>query len=106
MPPGSRYQEAEVPVRVARYLALVLVSTAMAIATVHQHVERTRLGYEARALEREIERLKETRRASLLEREHAAAPEKLVVRAREFQIANESELKALVAPVAPPRKGH
>lgn len=91
--------------RVARYLALVAVATAIAIATVHQHVERTRLGYEARALEREIQRLKETRRGALLERENAAAPEKLVARAKDFKIATDSELKALVAPVAPPRKG-
>ncbi len=93
--------------RVVRYLALVAVATGIAIATVHQHVERTRLGYEARALEREIQRLKETRRAALLERENAAAPEKLVARAREFKIASEPELRALVAPVAaaPIKKG-
>jgi hypothetical protein len=91
--------------RVARYLALVAVTTAMAIATVHQHVERTRLGYEARALEREIQRLKETRRGALLDRENAAAPEKLVARARDWKIASDSELRALVAPVALPRKG-
>lgn len=91
--------------RVARYLALVAVATGIAIATVHQHVERTRLGYETRALERELERLSEAKRAALLDREHAAAPERLVLRAKEFQIASDGELKALVAPVAPPKKG-
>jgi len=91
--------------RVARYLALVAAATGIAIATVHQHVQRTRLGYETRSLEREIERLKEARRAALLEREHAAAPEKLVARAREQKIASDAELKALVAPAAAPRKG-
>jgi hypothetical protein len=84
--------------RIARYLALVAAATGIAIATVHQHVERTRLGYEARALEREIDRAKEARRSALLEREHAAAPERLVARARACNIASEAELKALVAP--------
>jgi hypothetical protein len=93
-------------VRTVRYLALVVAATFVAIATVREHVARTRLGYEARALERDVDRLKELRRAALLDREHAAAPEKLVLRAREFQIASDGELKALVAPVAPPRKGH
>ena len=88
--------------RFARYLALVGVATAIAIATVHQHVERTRLGYEARSLEREIQRLKEARRGALLDRENAAAPEKLVARAKDWKIASEAELKALVAPVAAP----
>jgi hypothetical protein len=91
--------------RVARYLALVAVATGIAIATVHQHVERTRLGDEARALERDVARLTEERRAATLERDRAAAPEKLVARARDFKIASEAELKALVAPVAPPKKG-
>lgn len=89
--------------RVFRYLVLVAVATGIAIATIHQHVERTRLGYETRALEREIQRLEEAKRSAVLEREHAAAPERLVTRARAFGIANEAELKALVAPVPPPR---
>ncbi len=91
--------------RVPRYLALVTVATLIAIATVHQHVERTRLGYEARALERDIQRLKETRRSAVLDMENAAAPEKLVARARDWKIASEPELRALVAPTAPPKKG-
>ena len=91
--------------RVARYLALVAAATGIAISTVHEHVERTRLGYETRALEREIERSKEARRAALLEREHAAAPERLVARARAFELASEGELQALLAPVAPIKKG-
>ena len=89
--------------RVARYFALVAVATGIAIASVHEHVERTRLGYEARTLEREVRRLEETRRAAIVEREHAAAPEKLLVRARAFGIASEPELRALVAPIAPPK---
>ncbi len=92
--------------RTVRYLALVLAATAVAIATVREHVARTRLGYEARALERDVDRLKGARRAALLEREHAAAPEKLAAEAKALQIANDAELRALVAPIAPPKKGH
>lgn len=92
--------------RIGRYLALVATATAIAIATVHQHVTQTRLGYEIRALEKEIERLREARRAALLERENAASTERLIVHARELKIANDSELKALVTPVSPaPSKG-
>ncbi len=91
--------------RVARYLALVLVATGIAIATVHQHVERTRLGYETRSLEREIKRLKEMRQGALVEQSKAAAPEELVARAKDLKIASDSELRALLAPVAAPKGG-
>ena len=94
--------------KVVRYLALVLVATAVAIATVHEHVVRTQLGYETRELERELQRLEEAKKSALLEREHAAAAERLLAQARKLNLATESELKALVAPVAPaaPPKGH
>jgi hypothetical protein len=88
--------------RVSRYLALVASATAVAIATVHQHVERTRLGYQTRALEKDLNRLREAKRSATLDRDHAGAPEKLVARARTMGIANETDLRALVAPVAPP----
>jgi hypothetical protein len=95
-------------VKVVRYLALVAVATGLAIATVHQHVERTRLGYETRELERELQRLEEAKKAAQLELAAASARERLLVRARAFDIASESELRALVSPVAPPAppKGH
>lgn len=94
--------------RVVRYLALVVAATAVAIATVHQHVERTQLGYQTRELERDMKRLEEARKAALLDREHASAPEKLLARARKYNVASEAELKALVAPIAPSPapKGH
>lgn len=94
--------------RVVRYLALVVAATSVAIATVHQHVVRTQLGYETRELERELQRFEEAKKAALLDREHSAAPEKLLAQAHKFNLASEGDLKALVAPLAPPTppKGH
>jgi len=74
---------------------------------VHQHVERTRLGYETRALEREIQHLDEAKKAAKLELDRAGASEHLLVKARAFNVATEGELQALVSPTAPaaPSKG-
>jgi cobalamin biosynthesis protein CobD/CbiB len=91
--------------RIARYLALVVVATVIAIATVASHVERTQLGYEARALENDLKRLEQARRAAIVERDRASAPEKLVARAGTFGIASPAELKSLLVPVAPPKTG-
>jgi hypothetical protein len=83
---------------IARIVALLAVATGVAIATVHDHVRRTRLGYEVRDLEKKRRDLLELRRLRRVERERAAAPERVIARATELGVAPKAELDALVAP--------
>lgn len=78
-----------------RYLAVIGAVGLVALSTVCEHVEATRLAYEARELEVEKARLVEETKASRLRYEQAAAPERLQTRAVELGVASEAELAAL-----------
>ena len=64
-----------------RYLAVIGAVGLVALSTVCEHVEATRLAYEARELEVERARLVEDTKASRLRYEQASAPERLQERA-------------------------
>lgn len=79
-----------------RYVLLILLVGALALCTVSEHVERTRLGYELRGLEERRDRLREEEQARRLAHERALVPERLVERAVALGIAPEPELRGLV----------
>ncbi|MGE0712476.1 MAG: hypothetical protein AB7N76_01355 [Planctomycetota bacterium] len=81
-----------------RYVSVIVLVGALALATVSEHVERTRLGYELRKLEQERVRLVERRKAARLAYERAVVPEHLRERAAALGVASEAELKAGFAP--------
>lgn len=78
-----------------RYLLVIALVGVLAVLTVAEHVERTRLGYEVRALEEERARLVEEEKVRRLEYEQAVVPERLVERARALGVASDAELSAL-----------
>lgn len=78
-----------------RYLLVIALVGVLAVLTVAEHVERTRLGYEVRALEEERARLVEAEKVRRLEYEQAVVPERLVERARALGVASDAELGAL-----------
>jgi hypothetical protein len=78
-----------------RYLLVIALVGVLAVLTVAEHVERTRLGYEVRALEEERARLVEEEKVRRLEYEQAVVPERLVERAKALGVASEQELAAL-----------
>lgn len=78
-----------------RYLLVIVLVGLLAVLTVAEHVDRTRLGYEVRALEEERTRLIEEEKSCRLTYEQAIAPERLVERARALGVASDDELKAL-----------
>ncbi len=78
-----------------RYLLVIALVGVLAVLTVAEHVERTRLGYEVRALEEERARLVEEEKLRRLEYEQAVVPERLVERARALGVAKDEELAAL-----------
>lgn len=77
-----------------RYLLVIALVGVLAVLTVAEHVERTRLGYEVRALEEERARLVEEEKSCRLEYEQAVVPERLAERARALGIASDVELSA------------
>jgi hypothetical protein len=74
----------------------------MALATVHEQVKRTRLGYRVRELEKRKKELIDEKRVRRVGRESVSAPEALVARGIEFRIAPRLDLEALLLP---PRMG-
>ena len=79
-----------------RYVLLILLVGALALCTVAEHVERTRLGYELRGLMERRDRLREEEEARRLAVERALVPERLVERGVALGLAPEVELRALV----------
>lgn len=77
---------------VLRYLLVIALAGFLAILTVAEHVERTRLGYAVRALETERAQLLEEEKAARLAYEQAVVPERLVARAVELGVATADEL--------------
>jgi hypothetical protein len=78
-----------------RYVLVIALVGGLALATVSEHVERTRLGYDLRKTERERVRLLEKRKAARLGYERAVAPERLQKRAQALGVASEAELRTL-----------
>lgn len=78
-----------------RYLLVIALVGVLALLTVADHVERTRLGYDLRALEERRGRLLEEEKAARLAYERAAIPEKLMVRAEALGVARRADLLAL-----------
>ena len=78
-----------------RYLLVIALVGALAILTVAEHVERTRLGYAIRDLEQERSRLREEEKASRLSYERAVVPERLLERASALGVGANGELEAL-----------
>jgi len=79
-----------------RYLLVIALVGFLALKTVGEHVERTRLGYQVRTLERERTRLAEEEKAARLRYEQAAVPERLVARAASLDVAPSAELDSLL----------
>ena len=79
-----------------RYLLVIALVGTLALATVGEHVDRTRLGYELRELERERARLAEEEKTARLAYEQAVVPEQLRERAEELKVAEPSELAVLL----------
>ena len=86
-----------------RALLVIALVGLLALLTVADHVERTKLGYEARQLEERRARLVEEEKAARLAWERAVVPERLVERAEALGIAGKPELLALVGRA--PREG-
>jgi hypothetical protein len=86
-----------------RYLLVIALVLVLALLAVADHVERTQLGYDVRALEEERARLVEDEKMARLDYERAVVPERLVARGVALHIAPEAELLALtgVRPKAP-----
>lgn len=78
-----------------RYLAVIGAVGLVALSTVCEHVEATRLAYEARELEVEKARLEEETKACRLRYEQASAPERLQERAVALGVASRDELATL-----------
>lgn len=78
-----------------RYLLVIALVGILAIMTVAEHVERTRLGYAIRVKEKEKAQLLEEEKAARLAYERAVVPERLVERAEALGIASPEELAAL-----------
>jgi hypothetical protein len=78
-----------------RYLLVIALVGVLSILTVTEHVERTRLGYAIRELERERGRLAEEEKAARMAYERAVVPERLVERAVTLKVASRPELAAL-----------
>lgn len=78
-----------------RYVLMILLVGALALLSVAEHVERTRLGYELRGLEERRDRLREEEQARRLASERALVPERLIERAVALRVAPEAELRAL-----------
>ena len=79
-----------------RYLLVIALVGTLAILTVGEHVDRTRLGYELRELEQERARLNEREKSARLAYEQAVVPERLRERAEALKVAEPSELSALL----------
>jgi hypothetical protein len=79
-----------------RYLLVIALVGTLALLTVGEHVDRTRLGYELRELERERARLAEEEKTARLAYEQAVTPERLRERAEELKVADPRELAVLL----------
>ena len=78
-----------------RYLLVIALVGVLAILTVAEHVERTRLGYAIRAHEKHKAQLLEEEKAARLAYERAVVPERLVERAEALGVASAQELAVL-----------
>ncbi len=95
----------EAPVAGLRYVLVIALVGALAVLTVAEHVEQTRLGYAARELEERRARLVEDEKAARLAYERAVVPERLVERAVALGVARAEDLRALTGAGAPEAPG-
>lgn len=78
-----------------KYLCLVLALVSLGVITVTEHVERVRVGYELRQLEREKRQLKQELKTRRMIWERLVAPEAVARRAVELQVISQAELETL-----------
>jgi hypothetical protein len=78
-----------------RYLLVIALVGFLALLTVSEHVDRTRLGYSIRDLEQEQGRLVEEQKAARLAYEQAVVPERLVERSAALKVATPAELASV-----------
>ncbi len=82
---------------VARYLLVIGLIGCLALLTVAEHAERTRIGYALRELETERARLAEEEKAARLAYERAVVPEGLLERAAAVAVGTPAELQGLAS---------
>ena len=76
-------------------MSMIVLVGMLALLTVREHVERTQLGYDVRALEEQRLRLLEEVKTARLEYEQTAVTERIIERAVALQVAGRAELEAL-----------
>lgn len=85
---------------VSHYFCIVACLVGLGLTTVSEHVERVRIGYEIRKLERLHRRLKQERKARRLIWERHAAAESVGARAVDLGLIQQAELETLLAPTS------
>lgn len=88
-----------------RYLLVIALVGVLALLTVADHVDRTRVGYDLRGLEERRARLLEEEKAARLAYERAAVPDRLMVRAEALGVAKRADLLALAGRREAPAPG-
>ena len=83
---------------VHQYLCIVISLVALGLTTVAEHVERVRIGYEVRRLEKEHRRLKQELKTRRLMWERFAAAETVIKRAVELRLVQKEDIEALHSP--------
>lgn len=80
---------------VYQYLCIVVCLVGLGLTTVAEHVQRVRIGYEVRRLEKEHRRLKQERKTRRLMWERLAAAETVSKRSIDLQIARPEDIQTL-----------
>ncbi|MDF1662326.1 MAG: hypothetical protein P1V97_11170 [Planctomycetota bacterium] len=80
---------------VYQYLCIVVCLVGLGLTTVAEHVQRVRIGYEVRRLEKEHRRLKQERKTRRLMWERLAAAETVSKRSIDLKIVRAEDIEAL-----------
>ena len=80
---------------VYQYLCIVICLVGLGLTTVGEHVQRVRIGYELRRLDKEYRRLKQERKTRRLMWERLAAAETVSKRAIDLKIVHAEDIEAL-----------
>lgn len=80
---------------VYQYLCIVVCLVGLGLTTVAEHVQRVRIGYEVRRLEKEHRRLKQERKTRRLMWERLAAAETVSKRSIDMKIVRPEDIEAL-----------
>jgi hypothetical protein len=78
-----------------QYLCIVICLVGLGLTTVGEHVERVKIGYEVRRLEKEHRRLKQERKTRRLMWERCAAVEVVIKRAINMKVVPSEEVEIL-----------